>query len=352
MTLALTLLVVFPSLAAGQSGEGPAAPAAGKPAIIERTPLNLRDPATFHVPLRLDPVRKVDVAARKDGVIANLPVKLGDQVQAQAEVARLETQERQLEFTRAQAAFKAAQAEQNEATGSAAAAARVDVARAELDLAQLRLDQCNIRSPLKGIAVRVHVVEGQFVQAGQPIVTIIDPAQLQAELPVDARSVKPGSSIEIKIEDETAPAAVQAVLPLAERFEPLRDLFLSVASGIAVIDNANGKFRAGQTVYSPMIPRLPVSEVPTAALSNTGDGERKVQVIRDGFVRDVTVQLLGQVGGEQVFVTGRFGPADELVLKSSETLLDGARVVAQDRSQAAPAPTTPSAPATRRTGGF
>jgi hypothetical protein len=60
-----------------------------------------------------------------------------------------------------------------------------------------------------------------------------------------------------------------------------------------------------------------------------------VQVIRDGFVRDVKVELLGQMGEDYVFVSGRFGLTDELVLKSSEPLLDGSRVMAQGQSQGA-----------------
>jgi multidrug efflux pump subunit AcrA (membrane-fusion protein) len=304
----------------------------GKPAVIERAPLSLRDAVTFQTPLALEPVRSVDVAARRDGVIASVMAKLGDKIQAQSEVARLETQERQLELTRAQAAYKAAQAEQQAGSGSSeAAAARVDEAKADVDLAQLRLDQCNVRTPLSGIVVKVHVVDGQFVQAGQPIVTVIDPTQLRVEMPVDGKSTTAGSAIQIKVEEETVGANVFVVLPLSPRFAPLRDLFLSVGSAVVVLDNSAGKFRPGQTVYSTMIPRLPVTEVPTAALANASDGERKVQVIRDGFVRDVKVQLLGQIGDDHVFVSGRFGPTDELVLKSSETLLDGARVVAQDK---------------------
>jgi hypothetical protein len=80
-------------------------------------------------------------------------------------------------------------------------------------------------------------------------------------------------------------------------------------------------------VYSDLIPRHPVVESPTAAIGNSADGQRKVQVIREGFVRDVPVQLLGQSGDTHVFVTGRFGPTDELVVKSSAELLDGTRVV-------------------------
>jgi multidrug efflux pump subunit AcrA (membrane-fusion protein) len=320
-----------------QAADTRAAPAAaeGKPAVIERAPLVLRPAEKFQIPLHLEAAKSIDLAARRDGAVASVLVKLGDKVQVQAEAVRLDTQERQLELKRAQAAHKAALAEQTKSPpNDEGAAARVDVAKADLELAQLRLEQCNVHTPISGTVVKIHVVDGEFVTAGQPLVTIIDSTQLRAEVPIDAKAISVGNSVPLKVEDESVNGTVLAIIPLSDRFEPLRDLFLSVASGIVIVDNGGGKLRAGQTVYSSLIPRVPVAEAPSAALSNTGDGSRKVQVIRDGFVRDVKVELLGQVGDDHVFVSGRFGPTDELVLKSSEPLLDGARVVAQNQTAA------------------
>lgn len=321
----------------GQPATAPAAKAVeGKPAIIERAPLILRDSSRFQIPLRLDAAKSVHVAARVDGVVSTVLTKLGDRMQAQGEVARLDSQERQLELARAQAALRAAQAERTINTGNAAgvAEARVEEAKAAVELAGLRLSFCNLQSPLTGIVTKVHVTEGQFVKAGDPIVTVVDPTKLRIEVPVDAKTVHPGGTVQIQVEDQNMTGAVDAVVPLNDRFEPLRDLFVSISSGVLSIDNSGGKLRVGQTAYSSMIPRQAVTEVPTSAISNAGDGERKVQVIRDGIVRDIRIQPLGQQGEDYVFVSGRFGASDELVLKSSEALLDGARVLAADGAPA------------------
>ena len=114
--------------------------------------------------------------------------------------------------------------------------------------------------------------------------------------------------------------------------------------------NKSGKLRAGQTVHSPLIPRLPVAEVPTSAIANAEQGGRKVQVIREGFVRDIPVQLLGPVGADHVFVSGRFGVTDELVSKTSEPLVDGVRVTARD-IRATSKPANASQPAQPSSGG-
>src|SRR5262245_41966150 len=103
----------------GQPATTPATPKAveGKPAIIERAPIILRDSTRFQIPLKLEAAKSVHVAARVDGVVATVLSKLGDRVQAQGEVARLESQERQIELAQAQAGLRAAQAERSANSG-------------------------------------------------------------------------------------------------------------------------------------------------------------------------------------------------------------------------------------------
>jgi membrane fusion protein (multidrug efflux system) len=306
-------------------------------AVIERMPLVARPAQSYQVPMHLEPATSLELVAQVDGVVSNIAVKPGDKIPAQSEAVRLESTERQLELDRAKAAYHVSQLEQAAANAQAAelASARLDVAKFELRLAEHRLEQTMIRAPLTGTITRVHVVPGQFVRAGQPLATLADLTRLTVEIPVDRKVVKAGESMTVKVEEATANGTLESVLPLAERFEPLRDLFLSIASGRVVIDNSSGQLSAGQTVYSDMIPRHPVVEVPTLTVGNTPEGQRKVQVIREGFVRDVPVELLGQVGTTHIFVTGRFGATDELVVKSSEELLDGTRVV--QATESAPA---------------
>ncbi len=315
---------------AGTNTPAAEATTAGRSVVIERAPVIFRDAAKYQVNLHLEPVRKLALAASVDGIVSSIQTHVGDEIAPQAEAVRLDGRDAQLKLQRAQAALKAAKADLDAATAKPAAEARVQVAEADLALAELEQARTVIRSPLKGIVTAIPVVEGEFVRAGQPLAVVIDPSQFYVELPIDAKTQHAGETIELKVEEENVPAKLAAVLPLSPQFDPLRELFLSPASGRAVLDNTGGKWRAGQTVHSPMIPRLPVAEVPTAAVVNAEQGGRKVQVIREGFVRDIPVQLLGQMGGEYLFVSGRFGVTDELVAKTSETLLDGARVISRD----------------------
>ena len=98
---------------------------------------------------------------------------------------------------------------------------------------------------------------------------------LTVEMPVDRNATKAGQPMEIKVEDRTVPATVDAILPLASRFEALRDLVPSAASAILVVPNTDGRLRAGQTVYSPFVPRDVVADVPNSCITNSPDGNQK-----------------------------------------------------------------------------
>lgn len=302
-----------------------------QPAVIERLPIVLRDPKAYQTPLSLEPVTAIDLVAQVDGIVNTIPVELGQSVSRQAEAVRLDSTERQIELDRAKAAFQAAQAATAAASGERGradvAAAQLEVAKVDLRLAEHRLEQTIVRVPFNGTITAVHVVPGQFVRAGDPVVRLADLTRMLVKLPVDRNAVKVAGTLELKVEDQTATGTVQAIRPLARQFEPLRELFVSVATAVVILDNAAGRFSEGQTVYSDLIPRAPVAEIPTLAVGSNVQGERRVQVIREGFVRDVTVELLGQAGSDYVFVTGRFGPTDELVVKSSRELRDGMRVL-------------------------
>ncbi len=304
-------------------------------AVIERVPLVLRNPQEFQVPLSLKPAVSVALVARVDAEVSNIMVGMGDAAKARTELLRLESTERQLELQQATAQFQLAQLlQKNGQESEDVLKARLDLARIQLTLAEHRAEETIIRAPFDGTVTDVHVVKNQFVRAGDPVLTLADLTKLTVDVPVDRKEVKQGDKIDVRVEDVTVSATVEAILPLDAKFEPLRDLFLSIATARLTIDNGGGQFHVGQTVYSDLIPRQMVTEVATANLSNTDDGRRKVQVIRDGFVRDIPVELLGQMGEDYVFVTGRFAATDELIVSSSEELLDGTRVM---HSAAAPA---------------
>ena len=298
---------------------------------IERIAISLRAPQEFHIPLKLRPAKSLHLVAQMDGAVNKIYFKAGDQVAAQTELIRFDSQERSIQLQIAQAEHALAQAEAKLAKGpeKAVADAKVKVARKKLDFAEFRDQQTIVLAPISGVLSEVNVVEGEYVRAGDLLAVVYEPQLLIAEVPVERGKVEPGATFSLQVEADVAEAKVDAILQPLESFDPLRELFVSVATAKLLVDSPDGKFQPGQGISSEMVPTHPVTEIPIESIQTddeNADSERMVQVIRDGFVRNLPIQMLGQVGQTHVFVSGRFTAADELIVSSSEDLLDGSWV--------------------------
>lgn len=332
LTLALALSVPFlaaPTLATAQEQTV---------VYLVRKPLVVRSPEQFQVPIALQPATEVTLTATAAGPVQTVLCKLGEAVTSQSELIRVDSEEQRLLVERAQAALKVAEAEADGASKQA----KIDLAGIDLKLANLRLDRTKSLAPFNGRVVGVHVVSGQYVREATPLVTLIDSSILTALVPIERDSAKAGDTFPVSIEGKPYDARVKAVLPLDPKFEPLRDLFASVATAFVELDNSSGDLKAGQTVRSDLIPRDPVAEVPNTSVATDTSGVRQVFVIRRDIAVAVPVQVLSAVGEKNTFVAGEFAEGDELVTSGAESLVDGRRVVP---ATAAPVDTTVGAAA-------
>jgi membrane fusion protein (multidrug efflux system) len=342
-------------------------PAAAQTVTIKREALSITDPKEYNIPLRTVPAKSLDLSAPYDGVVRSVLVEAGKPVSAQAEAIRFDDTRQRLLLDRAKANVQAAKAELKIAEGKggdveAAAQARLDAAQADLKLAELDVEKTIVKAPFSGEVFRVHVLPGQFVRGGEPLVTVADTSSLLVEIPADRLVVtkkpdadaKKAVEVELLVESTPVRGKVQAVLPPAPRFDPLRNIVPALVTAVVQIDNPKKDLLAGQTVYTKLIPQHPFALVPTTAVSNQADGKRKVQVLRQGTVRDIPVDILTQKGTEEVFVAGTFLRGDEVIVTSSQPLADGQQVKQQTEAATAaastpnpagqnPAPVKPSA---------
>jgi len=306
-------------------------PAGAKEAEVQihREALPLTSPTVYKVHLALAPIRTLELTAPVDGYVRTVNCKLGGKISKESEAIRLEDARAVLLVKGAKARLTGAMIEKGMVQGKGdalkLAEARVEEAQAALELAQLDMTRLIIRAPYAGEVHELHVVEGQFVRAGEPVATIADVSALHVEVPVD-RSVKVGSEIDLKIDDAAVKGKVEVTLPLSKPFEPLRDLSDTLQTATVVLDNPSGKYIVGQSVYCELIPLSPVTSVPTVAVKNQKDGNRKIQVLRRQVVRDIPVRIHSKVGVERVFVSGPLQEGDELITSSSMELADGTPV--------------------------
>lgn len=335
--------------AAGGAAKGQAPEQGNDDVVIKREALKIIDPQAYKVPLQLSASRKLELIAPADGQIRIVGVKPGQKVNKEAEAFRLDDSRLALLLRRAKANLQGAKIEKklaqakNDADQSALADAKLEAAQADLELAQLEVDRQVVRAPFTGEIQRVHVQDGQFVRAGDPLAVLADASHLQVEVPIERLKAGSQPPVELRIEETLVKGKVEAVLPLNPRFEPLRDLADSIASAIVQIDNPDGRFHVGQTVYSSMIPLAPVSSVPTTSVTNQSDGNRKVQVLRESIVRNIPVRLMSKIGTDAVFVSGKFLEGDELIVSSSRELADGTPVRPLAVASSGAAPRAPAA---------
>jgi len=295
-------------------------------ARIETAPLALVAPERYAVSEVLEPVRKVTLIAPEDGVVRGLDAHLGMAMREGAEVAQLDRTEALTRLKIAQAILQ----------GKKAAAARSpnDVAQAELEeaegraeLAQFQLDRLTIRAPFAGLIVATPVAIGQYVLKGTVIAELADVTSLRSRQAVDRRQTKVGSRLSLEVEDRTVEARVQAVVALPEDYRNLLELATPLALAWVVLPNPAGELAPGMRVHSRVIPRDPVTVLPRQAIKQEEQGGKSyVQVIRNDYVTNVPVMILGGQGSDRLQVAGAFRSVDSLVVSTSRPLLAGTLV--------------------------
>lgn len=149
-------------------------------------------------------------------------------------------------------------------------------------------------------------------------------------MPVDRRSATDRADLKVFVEEQEQAAKVQSILPLPESYAPLRQLAAPYAAAWVIVPNDKGTLAAGMRVRSANLPVTPIATVPREALKSTegrgGSAASMVQVLRNEYVTNVMVDVLGKIGSERLQVTGALRATDSLIVSSSTALLPGTLV--------------------------
>jgi biotin carboxyl carrier protein len=320
--------------AMGQA-QNPSSPSSGAlqgtmTARVETAALELSLPERFQVPSVLEPVRRVTLMAPTDGILRAMTLAVGAMARDGQEVADLDRAEAKARVKIAEASVKEMQAEAKSAAGkgdqtiAAIAEARLDAAKARSEIAHLELDRCSLRAPFAGRVLSASVSIGQYVAKGSAIADLADVSSLRVLVPVDRTAVKAGATLELVVEGKTIGGKVATVLPLPETFSVLRELATPWAGAWVSFDNLAGGIEPGQRVHSPWLPDAPIATVPSRAVQNSSSGGgAMVQVLRNEFVSNIPVHVLGPTGPERTQVSGPLRPNDVLIVETSKPLAAG-----------------------------
>lgn len=342
-----------PSPLAAQ-GRGPAVVAVD-PVVVE--PRFQTQPVVGRLVARQSSV----VAARVDGPVAAVHADVGDRVAAGDLLAELDTRRIELrrQLARAELAEREARLHASEATvalyqqqltrmeglrGSAAfsqgryedaiaeanravsqqseADAAVSRARAAIERAEIDLEDAAIQAPIPGVVSDRAIDVGEYVDVGDPVMTLINDRELEVEAAVPSGlvgSLEPGTAVSAVLDDGTEfQATTRALIPREDtrtrtrrvRFTPA---FPDTAAPLAADQSA--------VVYVPIGVPQDVVTVDKDAVIAAPSGRIVYRVV-DGHAELTTVDL-GAAIGDRFEVVAGLEAGDLVVVRGNEGLSPG-----------------------------
>lgn len=367
-------LVAAAALALGAAacggGEGEAAEAGAAAEQDNVTVLGPRDVAPVEMTQlasgvaltgSLEPFRTAEVKAQVPGVVRGLAVDRGSRVGAGQVLARIEAAGIQSQAAGARSGVAAAQAQVSLARRQlesartlyqAGALSELDFRAAEAQFqaaqAQLAAARSNatgaseqagrtaVTAPFAGSVSERTVNEGEAVNPGQTVLTVVNSEylELRGQVPVDqANQVRPGQPAEFSLTafpGRTFGGTVARVDPVADAATRQVGVTLRLRNEGQLIA---GMFASGRVVTGG---DRQVLAVPAAAVRGQGTGQHVLAVVGDSVVRR-PVTLGGRDDARGVVAVLSGVQAGERVIVSPGTVPAGAKVRVQAAGASAPA---------------
>ncbi len=344
--VAVAGVAVFPAVVRTEPPSAPAWPAT-KVALASVTRVDV--PRAFHGVGALEAARQVELAGETAGRITQIAFTSGQTVKAgqvlvqlndateQAERLRLRAQllnaETVLARTRTLRSEQVATQEQLEQ-----AVADRDMAQGDLRRVDALIAQKTIRAPFAGTVGIRRVHPGQYLQAGEPIASLVDASVMHVNFSLAEQAVpqlQRGQHVEVLIDawpDRPVQAKIHAIDPVIGQARTARVQ--------AVMPNPDDRLKAGMFANVRVLRQglPPVLSVPETALTYTVYGQT-VYVAAGGGDQPMTVQRALVESGERwdgrVEIVKGLHEGDHVVVSGQMKLNDGMTVeaVPQDTLQ-------------------
>jgi RND family efflux transporter MFP subunit len=272
----------------------------------------------------IEPINRVEIAAKVSGTIVNLPVVLGSEIEKgqviveisageidaklQQSKSQLEQAKRNLERERKLLSQKAATRESVRALQEG-----VDIAEAAYTEALTFQQYTRIKAPIKGRVTRKHANKGDLATPGKVLLNIEDNKHLQVITDIPERyifQVRQGDKLKIEVPsaDMTITGTVAEVAPSADPQTRTAPVKLDI--------EAHTKLYGGQFVRVALdMDKTQTLTVPHSALLPIGQMERifvvdtdkaRLRLVRSGAIYGDSIEILsGLKEGERVVIEGQ-----------------------------------------------
>jgi RND family efflux transporter MFP subunit len=197
----------------------------------------------------------------------------------------------------------------------------IGVRRKELALARQMVEDAEIVAPFAGVVGERRVSPGEYVQAGQAVVTLVraDRLRFTAGVPESrASAVRVGQRVEIELGGRDAPPLVTAISRISPTvMQSSRSILIEADVPNDALALQAGLFAEAELVVDPAARAI---SVPATAVSRFA-GVQKVWVVTDGVARQQTVRTGRERDGRVEILDGL--AAGTLLVQIAEEGHDG-----------------------------
>ncbi|MBE2244077.1 MAG: efflux RND transporter periplasmic adaptor subunit [Burkholderiaceae bacterium] len=335
-----------------------------KPEVtLEFTSREVVSPKNVALPRRIEfsgslvAPRTAIVRAKAAGTLLDLKVDEGSRVRAGQVLGAIDLSDLQARVAdraaavdAAKAALEEAQRQHTAATGLAAqnfisptalqtaqskldaAASQLKSAQAQLTTARIGVSEANLVAPIGGVVAKRSVVPGEKLSMEQPVLTIVDLAELELAGAVGTHEVSllaPGMPVEVRVEGVDQPVAGKLI-----RISPAAEPGTRAIGVTITIANPQEKFRAGQYALASIV--LPDSglhlTVPTLAIVNVAGQDHVWLIDRGALVRRAVTTGRRDDARGLVEVLAGLTPAAQVLAAGYDNLREGAKAVVVERT--------------------
>lgn len=213
------------------------------------------------------------------------------------------------------------------AVGAMNAEASLAEATSRLRAAEKQLQKTRFTAPFSGVVSERSVRSGDVVQAGNPVVTVVDPTtlRLEAAVPVSALgAIRVGTSATFRVTG----AGDQEFRGTVRRVHPVVDQNTGQVRITILVPNADGQLVGGLFAQgTAAVASRTTLAVPLAALDLRGVSPT-VRRIRNGVVESVTVELgLRDESRELIEILSGVAAGDTVLVGGAVGLALGTRIV-------------------------
>jgi membrane fusion protein (multidrug efflux system) len=291
--------------------------------------------ASYSGTASLEAPAEAQVVAKASGVVLQVLVEEGDQVQAGQVLARIDPDRARLEMERSRATvrklennFRRAQELLASKLVSAESVEQIrfdlESARASYELSQLELSHTNIIAPISGVVAQRMVKVGNLIGLNAPAFRVVDISQLEGVLNVPERelaTLRPGMPLRMVVDAVPGEVFVGRV----DRISPVVDSGSGTFRVVCAFEGGGtlrpGMFGRIEVVYDERVDAL---TMPRVALLED-EGEPAVFVVRESKAVRVPVEL-GYVNGELAEVRSGLAEGDDVVTAGKVAIRDGSEV--------------------------